>query len=144
LTSVYLVEGSWWHYDEGAVWIAAAFTTPEASEQWRVDCQAWIDQYVAAFWAAFVARFGEPERRCAGAIWLGLPAVDRYSDKAEEVRQFTERWFGDNYVLPEVQSVSPDPYVQCVTGEACEYRVVEVMLDPTGKTTVEAVTAQKE
>lgn len=142
MTSIYLVEGSWWHYEEGAVWIAAAFTTPEAAEQWRAECQAWIDQYVADFWLAFVARFGEPERRCVGAPWLGL--TDPHSDQGMEVQEFTDRWFGSNYGTPEMQAMGPDPNVQCLAGEACKYRIVEVMLDPVGKTAVKARMAQKD
>jgi hypothetical protein len=146
MTSVYLVEGSWWHHDEGAVWVAAAFTTSESAERWCADCQAWIDQYVADFWTAFVTRFGEPERRQPGCTYFHM------RDENEQTAgfEFEESWFGYGYDEPEtfgqnkMRALSPDPLVECLAGEACKYRVVEVMLNPIGKTAVEARMAQED
>jgi hypothetical protein len=70
--------------------------------------------------------------------------TDRHSDLRAEVQNYTERWFGINFGTPEMRAMGPDPKVQCLAGETCKYRVVEVILNPTGKTAVEARMAKKE
>lgn len=75
MTAIYLVEGSWSDQEAQGYWVARAFTTLVAAEQYRAACQQYADDYCEDFWGWFVAEFGTPPQgRNRGAFrWAATP-----------------------------------------------------------------------
>jgi hypothetical protein len=146
VSQVYLVEGYWSDYDSEDHWFPAAFLDRDAADQYRQECQAWIDNYVREFWEEYVRRFGEPREREHHCVWTPETIEDVKNEHYENPGYaLAHEWFGYDHlfddqggILPNpadvgrtrMRRLSPDPLIDTdfVAGSVCHYRVVTVPL----------------
>ncbi|MFA5186525.1 MAG: hypothetical protein WC551_08630 [Patescibacteria group bacterium] len=126
MTDIYLVEGSWQDYEDEAHWAVAVFSDAESAESCRRECQEYIEAYCKEFWAAFAQEFnysGEPNFEAA-FLGYGYDVPDRST--VETMHCFAEAWFDK----ATVRERSPDPNVETLRMEPCNYCVVMVPFNP--------------